>query len=354
MDQVVGIQLTCDERQKSRNYDMSGPVDNEATSKLQGPTQTPPISPGRSDTRASGRTDDCQSQGRSFSPKLARDRISDRSHAVDEDISASKPKFVAPVVRTASRWADEVEEDDQFLPIKPSFTPRERPPKVRESVTRTPPQLARRPTPATTSTAGRPIEIVRRTARPLPPLREKGPVQKGPSAAELEELAHMNEIMAKKAEERKRQKVEEEARLEAERKARCAAKLKEIEERQRSRTHCGIDSKASSPEPQHVMVNEAVREPKRAAFNQARSEVRHQREESRQKEGIDTSLIVQPPAMSAHAQEFVPQPHQMMHPQWIPHHSHYGYHPEAAPAQFGGYYPYPPQAYGYMRGGPYY
>lgn len=356
---------------------MSSSLQSKRLGEEEGGNDTRSLSPSKSHESATVPTDVSQSQETPNS--INRPRFVGNEKGSRRDLIGSSQ--AAPKVR-GSRWADEVDEDDQFLPIKPSFPTRERNHQMKESSTRGAPVLTRRPTPMASKPESRGIE--RRTGKPLPPVRErKSEVQSrpsGPSAKELEEISHMKEIMTKKAEERKRLKIEEEERIEMERKARCAAKLREIEERQKSRT----DSKATTPEinekpkrnispktPSKEPVMRPVESPsevdqKRQAFNQARYSVRQEREDSRRKEGMDTNLLVQPQhplppqSMSVHAQEFVPMPHhpQMMHPhQWVPHQMPPPFGYPDHPPQYPGYYPYPPQHFaGYMQGppGPYY
>jgi hypothetical protein len=265
--------------------------------------------------------------------------------------SALKPK--------TCRWADEVEEDDQFLPIaaSPSQGTRSRIPrrekvsslnKVDHRTVEHPKGEGRshtRPTDRSHLTRAEEARVPRpsrgkevsRAAREITKQSDaRTHTANHPSREELAEIAHMKEIMAKKAEERKKLKELEEARLEADRRARCEAKLREIEERKRS--------KAPSPATSQVIkAAESVPakgidqggEIKLNAFNAARRELRTQRE--RDRKGDERLEIIVPAVssssaiLSPNAREFVPVATPLAPMHWSPYPPHPMQHPQISP-----------------------
>jgi hypothetical protein len=256
-----------------------------------------------------------------------------------------------------SRWADEVDEDDQFIPstspqqsTKVIETSREQstrarqPIPLRRQVSKEEGRFSRGTRDQGYQTKGRPT-YDSRGKRDLPvSQRPRSPKQ--PSKEQMEEIAHMKEVMAKKAEEKKRLKQEEEARAEAERRARCEAKLREMEDKHKQKVSSGAST------PVYTPVVDAELEAKRAAFNQRRYEVRQKREgkpvgtisSSPLAPGSPTAVVgggsssVSPTRLSPHAAEFVPNiqhppppPAPYYHPMHQPQHMHPP-HPHWMPA----------------------
>lgn len=316
------------------------------------------------------------SRGQVSSPKAERQNLNGINSARELGGAARgiKPR--------TSRWADEVDEDDHFLPSQSKVPSPKKEPAVGRSVApRTAPSYPTRRAPA---------PIQQRLAEP----RSKGGFNKRQerrvavdvagstrqsASVDLAEISHMKETMAKKAEEKKKLKEEEEARIEAERRMRCQAKLREIEERQRTRSNSILDEKSQKVEPSNrappsvlpqsvdsvSFVDDAE---KKEAFNSKRRDLRVMRDADRNlSEKQETIPPVSPsPAahLSPHAQEFFPSsssglhmpppPPHMMQMQWQhhmppPHMMHPGMqmgHHQMPPPPFG--YP-PPQfhPYGY-------
>ena len=256
-----------------------------------------------------------------------------------------------------SRWADEVDEDDQFIPTAPSApkksvsesTPTQQtrtrqPIPLRRQVSKEDGRFGRNSREQGYQAKGRPTFDGKGKKESSNIPRQRSPKQ--PSREDIEEIAHMKEIMAKKAEEKKRLKLEEEARVEAERRARCEAKLREMEEKQRVKISSGNSSLSSTP-PFTAIIDPEL-EAKRNAFNQRRLEVRYKREgktvvssSSSPKmypsspDGDSAALSnTSPTRLSPHAAEFVPtsapppppayyhpmhhQPQQMAPGHWMP------------------------------------
>lgn len=252
-----------------------------------------------------------------------------------------------------SRWADEVDEDDQFIPsgsqqkVKPAVEATEAPaPRVRQPIplrrqsSKEEGRYARNTRDQAYPSKAKPAFDSRSVKRETPvPQRQRSPKQPVSSKEQIEEIAHMKEVMAKKAEEKKRLKQEEEARIEAERRARCEAKLREMEEKQKQK----LSSGASTPVAYTPVVDPEL-EAKRAAFNQRRFEVRQKREGK--PVGVPSPLApssptvgpsnTSPTRLSPHAAEFVPNiqhppppPSAYYHP--MPQHMHHPHWMAAAP-----------------------
>ena len=256
----------------------------------------------------------------------------------------------APALKPrTSRWADEVDEDDQFIPEGPRPTTTRR--QVSKEVIPPTPPAARKGYSQERRPDDRNSGYQRDSRGERRPDRGKGgkgydsrpsrtydkparysrpePKAKPASQPDLEEITQMKEIMAKKAEEKKRVKEEEEARVEAERRARCEAKLREIEERKRSRASSLLHPETlASPLPASMTSPEAL---KREAFNSARRELRNQRERDRKgDERLDVSVSsgIVPPVLSPNAKEFVPAAGPMMP---VHHWTGYAHHPMGHP-----------------------
>ena len=345
-------------------------------------------------------------QGQPSTPKARRD-ADPRSPIRGVDGSASprksrvghvgpgKQALAAPELRPrTSRWADEVDEDDQFMPEPPRITRSQR--QVTEEVPSTGPSKSSKQY-SHARRADEPVQEIRPDSKGDRYKSERAKGGKGqefrtrdkprysrpddvnfvkakPSVQNIEEISNMKEIMARKAEEKKRVKEEEEARLEAERRARCEAKLREIEERKRSRT-----SSLVSPVSEGLVIASGtgsapscpIDARKVNAFNVARRELRDQREHDRKGDDrLDiTAANVPAPVLSPNAKEFVPSGPIMPIHHWpgYPHHPVAPHHmapmvqppphmpvghlpPQLPPGHMGyGYPQYPPQfaPYGY-------
>ena len=275
--------------------------------------------------------------------------------------SDAKESTAPPVLKPrTSRWADEVEEDDQFLPIASSPTQGMRARVPRREKVSSSNKVEHRPVPhpkvsegrSHTRTAdsyhhgrteetraprpSRAKEVPRAPREIARPSEVRTHAAHHPSPQELAEIAHMKEIMAKKAEERKKLKEEEEARLEAERRARCEAKLREIEEKKRSKTSSPVTSQMVNPaENVPARVIDQGDEVKRNAFNAARRELRNQRE--RDRKGDERLEIIVPAVssssamLSPNAREFVPVGPPMAPMHWAPYPPHHMQHPQISP-----------------------
>ena len=229
-----------------------------------------------------------------------------------------------------SRWADEVDEDDQFIPTSVPIATKSVPPPVEASQSRT-----RQPIPLRRQVSKEDGRYARNTreqqgyqAKPKPGYdsRSKRETQvvsrprspKKPSKEDIEEMAQMKESMARKAEEKKRAKQEEDARIETERRARCDAKLREMEEKQRQKISSGNSSLSSTPVFNQISLDPEL-ESKRSAFNQRRFEVRQKREGKPVIVSSTSPLTpgspvvgvssTSPTRLSPHAVEFVPTAH---------------------------------------------
>jgi len=299
------------------------------------------------------------------SPKATRPMVNG-STRTKEGSASSRPLNPRP-----SRWADEVDEEDQFRPTQK---------KISAAV---PSQVAEKSLPLrvpAASSSRRAVQPAAKHSEPRSKVNSKRqerrviePVSSARAvvAVEISEISEMKQTMARKAEERKKLKEEEEAHIEADRRARCQAKLREIEERQKSRTNSvmeektqnhqlvetsNTDSRRQSPtvalSPVEIMPA-ADYSQKRTLFNDKRRELRQMRDADRG----EPSEIVPPAAiLSPHAQEFYPSsssttmhiapppPPHMVHMQWQQHHmmgmqmphAPYGFPPQFHP------YGYPP------------
>ena len=362
-------------------------------------------SPDRSDSRSNATAESTYTrdtaEGRSTPVQSPiKNKSSNSSEAVGTS-EVARPSATSLKPRT-SRWADEIDEDDQFIPIKSAFTSvsvsssvaARKPAAAAPSPTR----LARRATPAVLENPLiRTGESRGYKPRPaLPVVREAAPVIVAPKI-DLEEVQHMKEIMTKKAEERKKQKEAEEAQAEVERKARCQAKLKEIEERQKSRGEdkpvaevkqvLGKQSDLKKPEMKHTAVGRTQSTEKKAVASQSVERVapiksvaapvatvaivakledpeiavkRKAFNEKRKEAGLKRGYSIPSPEvavipnilpsessesaadssrLSARAVEFIPHHQPHQPPHWQ--HPQFGY-PQPPP-----YYPFPPPQYGY-------
>lgn len=238
------------------------------------------------------------------------------------------PKEVGSVSRSIngrpSRWADEVDEDDQFLPVHAKAqSPIRKQTAEKPIPPRLPPTSTNRRSaapPSSRDTESRYKGSSRRPERRVVDTVSSGRVvQQASAPADISEISLMKETMAKKAEEKKKLKQEEEARVEAERRARCQAKLREIEERQKTRSNSMLEERSSveANRPSPTVIVESVNtvaldeKDKRGAFNAKRRELRQLRDAERKgNERIEIVPPVSPPPppanLSPHAQEFFP------------------------------------------------
>ena len=265
--------------------------------------------------------------------------------------SSKGPRSPAAILKPRpSRWADE-EEDDMFIPIRSAFSSSAKPvtsprPSRRQTTEKEPLRPTTRPSKPErgykaavpvvcdadrgyTPRAAVPVESSRyadldRGYKPHVVDSERGNklhVAPPIDPVALDELSHMKETMAKKAEARKKEKAEEEARLEAERKARCLAKLKEIEDRKKKeepkRDEPKRDDRPKTPKKVTLIgvkakATQIQHDPShREAYILKRQEVGHQRG-YQIPEAAQTNL-------SAEAVEFVPwQPFPYYPPQVPP------------------------------------
>jgi hypothetical protein len=307
-------------------------------------------------------SDDLPNQdGRSTPKESSRETppVNQRPGSADESNTPSKA-VPAPILKQR-RWADDIEEDDQFVPIKSGFKRVD--PLPRRGTTAAPVPASPKRSSHLKSRQTEPLVNSRRGPAPVrhpviapTPSRYSIPVPvvpAGPTAEELEHIATMKDVMAKKAEEKKLRKQEEEARLEQERRARCEAKLREMEERKKAK------SPPAEPEvPVPVPVTDSCE--KRQAFAKKRLHIREKREGR-----VIPSPVIEtasagsstpppppvPPAagrLSATASEFVPMGMPPPPMQWMPHAPYgyapppqYYYQPHQQPPPYG-YHPQPP------------
>lgn len=294
------------------------------------PTADIKTSQADSESRATVIHTDVSSNLGSRTPESSGPRLSE-SKRVDAGGSSIRPR--------PSRWADEVDEDDNFMGTDQRFA-RRASPVQKEKVVPLPVTAPPRVSSSMKPMEKRPLVSPRDSAGPVPsrparlPVREVHrvvaptvkpslPKTSTPSQAEIDEILHMKETMAKKAEERKKQKEADEAKLEAERKERCEAKLREIEARQRSRTTSVVIE-----EPKEPKVQTPTKSPKRApkplvatpsqsshigddqkeeAFNTNRRALRERRDKDRKvDEPLESSTNLAVAQLSPDAKEFIP------------------------------------------------
>ena len=295
------------------------------------------------------------------------DEPSSQVNQGERDAPKNPPaKFPVPVLKPRpSRWADEVDEDDQFIPTK-RFSSTQEPTRQRSDRSETAPH----PTAPSRRTGIREeVPLSRRGQVPLAPRQlerrvtpQHNPVSVqspagGPTREELDEIIRMKDIMTKKAEERKKAKEEEEAKFEAERRARCEAKLREIELKKIAKSTTVFSQESKSTTLLLNQPSQLLQDPKlatnRQAFYQKRREIRDKRE-GKEPSVITPTEIITPAGtrLSAQASEFVPiGPPSVMPPQppqWMP---PYGYpQQQQPPPPHHQYYYQQPYGYPYYPG----